>query len=461
MKNRTVYILLTVTMLASTAGLTGCERLVHSAVVAEKDSADGKTVEAKVAGETKTTGATKTSGSNKSGQTDTLIQKTVPEQVDAPSKYERTITATLSSVKQEGQDTKFTLTADAPVEVPDVDAITLKKVERTVMDQEQIDNVVQVLAQGQTLEKRAEQEDSDEMENWNVTVDGIPYFINAYDSGFGLWFDAAEGPDGSLEAYEDWCLDILKKAETGKTEDTRKAAEKLVDELGIRNFQIVEGVNKGYPLLETKPDEKMDYYHFERLVDGVPVTYVNEQALPMYPGVMVDYNETDGTWKKAPDEAWLQENLEVDFLSGALWMLVYGGPLRIADLSDESQFLLPFSEIQEIFETNISYQLTMEDNPYRMSAYDGTAMYRYPAPGSRTVDMHIDKVRLGYMRTRDEGSDTEGTLIPVWDFFGTWTAEEPDEDGSGFTDSTMNSQAVPMLTIDARDGSVVQRLQCY
>ena len=68
------------------------------------------------------------------------------------------------------------------------------------------------------------------------------------------------------------------------------------------------------------------------------------------------------------------------------------------------------------------------------------------------------------MRMPDsEGSDTEAVLIPVWDFYGTWTSEEPEyeygngEDGLVMGDVTMDDAGVPLLTIDARDGSVIQR----
>ena len=64
-----------------------------------------------------------------------------------------------------------------------------------------------------------------------------------------------------------------------------------------------------------------------------------------------------------------------------------------------------------------------------------------------------------------EGSDTEAVLIPVWDFYGTWTSKEPEyeygngEDGPVIGDVTMDAAGVPLLTIDARDGSVIQRIQ--
>ena len=57
------------------------------------------------------------------------VQKTVAEQVQAPETYQTTIQADLRSAGREDKETpmNFTLTADAPIKVPDVDAICLKK----------------------------------------------------------------------------------------------------------------------------------------------------------------------------------------------------------------------------------------------------------------------------------------------------------------------------------------------
>ena len=87
--------------------ISGCDKVVHSAVVEEKDKTVVKTEE------------------NKEKET---VQKTVTEQVQAPKTYQTTIQSDLRSAERTDQENsmKFTLTADAPIEVPDVDAICLK-----------------------------------------------------------------------------------------------------------------------------------------------------------------------------------------------------------------------------------------------------------------------------------------------------------------------------------------------
>ena len=95
--------------------LSGCDRIVQSAVVEEKDQTEQKKEEKKE-----------------------TVQKTVAEQVQAPEIYQTTIQADLRSADREDKETpmNFTLTADAPVKVPDVDAICLKKIKRVAIPED-------------------------------------------------------------------------------------------------------------------------------------------------------------------------------------------------------------------------------------------------------------------------------------------------------------------------------------
>ena len=140
-------------------------------------------------------------------------------------------------------------------------------------------------------------------------------------------------------------------------------------------------------------------------------------------------------------------------------------PIEASNASDERLFLLPFDEVKDIFEKTITLQVMTEDRN-RLISVDGGSHYRYPSIDAQSAEITITKVQLGYMCMSDsEGSDTEGVLIPVWDFYGTWTSKEPEyeygngEDGLVMGDVTMDDAGVPLLTIDARDGSVIQRIQ--
>lgn len=118
--------------------LSGCDRVVQSAVVEEKDQTEQKKEEKKE-----------------------TVQETVAEQVEVPETYRATIQADLRSADREDKETpmNFTLTADAPIKVPDVDAICLKKVKRVAISEEERNKIKDTFGKGQPM-----QEENDENE---------------------------------------------------------------------------------------------------------------------------------------------------------------------------------------------------------------------------------------------------------------------------------------------------------
>lgn len=61
------------------------------------------------------------------------------------------------------------------------------------------------------------------------------------------------------------------------------------------------------------------------------------------------------------------------------------------------------------------------------------------------------------MRIRDKGS-LQGTIVPVWDFWGTREWYDDDQEKVG---SQIDYSVQPLLTLNAVDGSVVSRLLGY
>ena len=186
--------------------------------------------------------------------------------------------------------------------------------------------------------------------------------------------------------------------------------------------------------------------HFVRVADGIPITYTYEDG---------------GSFTGEDGEKWLQamERGE-DYVPEAVYwpyeemMLVYNhdgfrtfewkNPYTVEDMSEEYVFLLPFSDISNIFEEMlIKKQADSFNNE------------------GDTVDIQVDTVVLSYMRVRDKDS-LEGTLIPVWDFFGTKTFKN----AAGEVDLVVNrvyDGALPesLMTINAMDGTIVDRSLGY
>ena len=428
--------------------VSGCDSVVQSAVVEEKDQTNQKKEENRE-----------------------TVQKTVAEQVQAPETYQTTIQADLRSADREDKENpmKFTLTADASVKVPDVDTICLKKVKRVAISEEEQNKIKETFGKGQPM-----QEENDENEQAGTyTVDGLPYRYSYVQSEQEsdveeLEFRIAkfifdDCGDMTLESSEkkerEERFQNYIKAGSGKVSE--KEAKDKVTSLVSGDWEIFESSSK--ELTEGSTTLEKDNFIFERILDGIPVNYVRETSLPVNEQVLEWENE-DGTLHEGQSEGWESEVLTMDFCSGTLQSFLHRNPIEASNVSDEGLFLLPFDEIKDIFEKTITLQVMTEDKN-RLVSVDGESDYRYPSIDAQSAEMTITKVQLGYMRMQSEDSDTEAILIPVWDFYGTWTSEEPEyeygngDDGLVMGDVTMDDVGVPFLTIDARDGSVIQRIQ--
>ena len=425
------------------------EYVVQSAVVEEKDQTEQKKEEKKE-----------------------TVQETVAEQVEAPETYRATIQADLRSADREDKENpmKFTLTADAPVKVPDVDAICLKKVKRVAIPEEEQNKIKDTFGKGQPM-----QEEKNENEQAGTyTVDGLTYRYSYTQSeqvsdveelGFQIakfsFDDCGDMTLASSEKKErEERFQNYIKAGSGKV--SKKEAKDKVTSLISGDWEIFESSSK--ELTEGSTTLEKDDFIFERMIDGVPVNYVRETSLPVNEQALEWENE-DGTLHEGQPEGWENEVLTMDFCSGTLQSFLHRNPIEASDASDERLFLLPFDEVKDIFEKTITLQVMTEDKN-RLISVDGGSHYRYPSIDAQSAEITITKVQLGYMCMPDsEGSDTEAVLIPVWDFYGTWTSKEPEyeygngEDGPVMGDVTMDDAGVPLFTIDARDGSVIQRIQ--
>ena len=422
--------------------ISGCDKVVHSAVVEEKDKTVVKTEE------------------NKEKET---VQKTVAEQVQAPETYQTTIQSDLRSSERTDQENpmKFTLTADAPVEVPDVDAICLKNVKKATISEEEPQKVLDTFAKGQLLK----QNDDGLVETYEVN--GLTYqYTGTFQNleVLSLWekysaFDDVKEENLSQDEKEQRAERFQNYIKAGNQNMTDDGAENYVKNIVSGEWHLFDSASK--ELTEENSTLEKDTFFFERMVNGVPVNYIRNSYLP-YDELSRPWIDEDDNFHEAQCKGWDNESLTMVFCSGTLQSFDHSDPIEVSDASDEAVFLLPFDEIKDIFEKTITMQI-MTEQENRLPAVDGISFTRYPSIDAQTVEMAITKVQLGYMRVRKGSSSTEGSLIPVWDFYGNWNSQEPGyADGSNemVIDSvTMDRIGVPLLTIDARDGSVVQRVQ--
>lgn len=448
------FLVFTAFMAAVTLNLSGCERMVQSAVVEPKNQGGENTEE----------------NPGEAGEitdSERAEEMTVAQQVMVPERYQVDETALVSIPTEEGSGDSaspgitFTLKADAEVEIPDVKYISKKKAVPQKADEAEMKQLFDELSQGGKIEKTNSGQGSVSTE---LILKGIPYICQYSTEGnesLSFWWKGAVTGDTESGAVDEAKTFLEAGAENQTV--TEEEALDFIRSMGLGEFQIayteaeyIEGENGSV---------QRDSFQLERIVEGVPVNYVYEHVLPVYEKA-ASWADEDGTVHESEDKTWREELLEIHYTAGTLKSFAYTAALEISDLSDEKLFLLPFEEIEQIFRDSLIPQIAAgRTNPKLTvigTAADGAglAWTQYPSPESSSMEFTVTKVKLGYMRQRKDGSAEEGILTPVWDFYGTWTAQEPDGQG-GYEEHTMDQEAVPLMTIDACTGSVVQRILGY
>lgn len=209
-------------------------------------------------------------------------------------------------------------------------------------------------------------------------------------------------------------------------EDMRQKAQEAVEAMGFTDFAIAgEEYVQAVSVEEKEGDAHADTvgyaFYFTRVLDKIPVTYTANEGTSL---------ENDDI------AAWPYERLDLVYDSEGFASFNWVDPYQIEKVSDEYVFLLPFSEIQDIFEEMI------------LKKYGDI----YGDVDKMNLEFFIDEVRLGYMRVFEKGSPMEGEMVPVWDFIGTEVfypaGKEPMEDALPYASR---------LTINAMDGTIIDR----
>ena len=119
-------------------------------------------------------------------------------------------------------------------------------------------------------------------------------------------------------------------------------------------------------------------------------------------------------------------------------------PYAVSDTVTQNANLISFDDVTDVFET-----MSMA-----VHAWDG---YAEGSPNLKAVDIKVDHIEFGLTRITEENKRDSGLLIPVWDFFGT-TTQIIEQNGQTreFSDGP-----IPILTINAIDGSVINRSLGY
>ncbi len=161
-----------------------------------------------------------------------------------------------------------------------------------------------------------------------------------------------------------------------------------------------------------------------------------EDYVPSYLGMTA----TDGDGVIMRD-LWGPEYMQITTYEGEMYDIDWYNASKIKEVENENVKLLPWEEVQEIFEQQIDFMLTPAMGQRNE---EGQRIY-FPNP----TDITIDRIHLGLTKVLVQDTD-EYRLIPTWSFFG--------------TDNSPNDAVhyeKCYLTINAIDGSIIDRGVMY
>ena len=196
------------------------------------------------------------------------------------------------------------------------------------------------------------------------------------------------------------------------------SAERLLEQLGIAEEMAVSDVflSPGY-YLDGSGTEVWCYAVFcTRVIGGVPCASL--------PNAQVSADERT-------QAEWGYESLQLTVTDEGISFFHWYAPLAITGTESESAALKPFSEIAEIAESTLPL------------AYETHTARSY----IEKTNVVIDQVTLSLQRISDQSQFDGGLLVPVWNFYGSYT-------DSRIHDET-ETICGTMLSINAVDGSVI------
>ena len=223
------------------------------------------------------------------------------------------------------------------------------------------------------------------------------------------------------------------------TQEYAKAqAEDLINALGVENMTCYSA-NMLYGGSDDKTADQLEYLNprkcvwflrYTRCVDNVPVTYTAWDCM-----------KVEEDTQSAP---WSYESMTFAIDDTGIVGFSWHSPYVMNDIVTQNCNLISFDEATNIFET-----MSMAVN-----AWDGISA---GSPNLTAVDIKVDHIQFGLTRVTEENKRDSGLLVPVWDFFGTKTYIS-EVDGQT---TTFDEGPIPILTINAIDGSIINRSLGY
>ena len=281
-----------------------------------------------------------------------------------------------------------------------------------------------------------------------ATVDGIKWEVSIRNDIDGGW--TAAYIERTDYKYRDYSIQLPDASK----EESIARGNALMQALGLDNYVLTDAQQWS---VELPGDNGIWRLYYAPTVNGFPIAGARQDITQTHDGtVYQDYQYWDYACKDSenPDTvSWDLENILLDVGKNGVLRFAWTAPSTKPVVRQAESTLLPFEEIAAIADTMLPEVIVgPKETPLtQLDQYNGF---------ETRMDVDITKVSLSLMRIRDKGS-LQGTIVPVWDFWGTsdWYDAEPNS--YGYQEKGMNYEYQPMLTLNAVDGTVVDRQLGY
>ena len=254
---------------------------------------------------------------------------------------------------------------------------------------------------------------------------------NSFSKNMGYFWtkeDFEKNPNTNVEGIDN-IPDV-----TISQEDAKAQAEALISALGVENMMCYSadklyGGSNDMTIDQSayiNPRKCVWFLRYARSVDNIPVTYT------VYDCMKVAEN--------AQSAPWGYEDMTFAIDDSGIVGFSWRSPYNVTDTVTQNANLISFDDVTNVFET-----MSMA-----VHAWDG---YANGSTNLKAVDITVDHIQFGLTRVTEQNKRDSGLLVPVWDFFGT-TTQIIDQNGQ---EKSYADGPIPILTINAIDGSIINR----
>lgn len=275
-----------------------------------------------------------------------------------------------------------------------------------------------------------------------ATVDGVKYEINIQNEVGEFWTKAQIiRHDFKYWDKQDWG-GVSK-------EDAIRQGNALMQELGFDAYVLDDA--------QQQPNSGEWQLVYVPTVNGIRLSSVREDHVESHEGNAYhsfQYSTYHCSEAINPDSvSWPMDSIFISVGGDGILSFTWFSPSAEPEVKESQTALMSFDEIASIANTMLPVVVV---GPKETSLVDLDRINGFDTH----MDVEITKVSLTLMRIRDKGS-LQGTIVPVWDFWGTWNWYEPREDATESMKKGANYTTQPMLTLNAIDGNVVNRQLGY